>query len=32
VSVEAKVTYEDGRTGLVRATVRIRDLEAAAVP
>src|SRR4029077_6882910 len=28
VSVEAKVTYEDGRTGTVRADVRIRDAEA----
>jgi long-chain acyl-CoA synthetase len=27
VSVEAKVTYEDGRTGTVRADVRIRDAE-----
>jgi long-chain acyl-CoA synthetase len=29
VAVEAKVTYEDGRTGIVRADVRIRDVEAA---
>jgi long-chain acyl-CoA synthetase len=27
VAVEAKVTYEDGRTGTVRADVRIRDAE-----
>ena len=27
VSVEAKVTYEDGRTGMVRADVRIREAE-----
>jgi long-chain acyl-CoA synthetase len=27
VSVEAKVTYEDGRTGTVRADVRIREAE-----
>jgi long-chain acyl-CoA synthetase len=26
VEVEAKVTYEDGRTGTIRADVRIRDL------
>jgi long-chain acyl-CoA synthetase len=34
VSVEAKVTYEDGRTGTVRADVRIReaDVFAAATP
>jgi long-chain acyl-CoA synthetase len=29
VKVEAKVTYEDGRTGTVRADVRIRDVEPA---
>ncbi|MGH7367282.1 MAG: AMP-binding protein [Candidatus Rokuibacteriota bacterium] len=28
VKVEAQVTYEDGRTGTVRAEVRIRDAEA----
>jgi len=28
VKVEAQVTYEDGRTGTVRAEVRIRDTEA----
>src|SRR5258708_28886510 len=28
VQVEAKVTYEDGRTGTVRADVRIRELAA----
>ena len=28
VGVEAKVTYEDGRTGVVRADVRIRRVEA----
>ena len=27
VQVEARVTYEDGRTGVVRADVRIRDAE-----
>jgi long-chain acyl-CoA synthetase len=27
VTVEAKVTYEDGRTGMVRADVRIRNVE-----
>ena len=27
ISVEAKVTYEDGRTGTVRADVRIREAE-----
>jgi long-chain acyl-CoA synthetase len=27
IAVEAKVTYEDGRTGLIRADVRIRDVE-----
>jgi long-chain acyl-CoA synthetase len=27
VQVEARVTYEDGRTGIVRADVRIRDAE-----
>jgi long-chain acyl-CoA synthetase len=27
VSVEAKVTYEDGRTGTVRADVRIREAD-----
>ena len=27
VQVEAKVTYEDGRTGTIRADVRIRDVE-----
>jgi long-chain acyl-CoA synthetase len=30
VQVEAQVTYEDGRTGTVRADVRIRPVEAAA--
>jgi long-chain acyl-CoA synthetase len=30
VKVEAQVTYEDGRTGTVRAEVRIRDTEALA--
>ncbi|MBI3634611.1 MAG: AMP-binding protein [Candidatus Rokubacteria bacterium] len=29
VQVEAKVTYEDGRTGTIRADVRIRDVEPA---
>jgi long-chain acyl-CoA synthetase len=29
VQVEAKVTYEDGRTGTIRADVTIRDVEAA---
>jgi long-chain acyl-CoA synthetase len=29
VQVEAKVTYEDGRTGTVRADVQIRDVEPA---
>ena len=29
VTVEAKVTYEDGRTGMVRADVMIRTVEAA---
>jgi long-chain acyl-CoA synthetase len=29
VKVEAKVTYEDGRTGTVRADVKIRDVEPA---
>jgi long-chain acyl-CoA synthetase len=29
VAVEALVTYEDGRTGKIRADVRIRDVEAA---
>ncbi len=29
IKVEAKVTYEDGRTGTVRADVRIRDVEPA---
>jgi hypothetical protein len=28
VQVEAKVTYEDGRTGTIRADVRIRDVAA----
>jgi long-chain acyl-CoA synthetase len=28
VEVEARVTYEDGRTGLVRADVRIQDVTA----
>jgi hypothetical protein len=27
VSVEARVTYEDGRTGTVRADVRIREAD-----
>jgi hypothetical protein len=27
--VEAKVTYEDGRTGTIRADVRIREVDAA---
>ncbi|HXG04409.1 MAG TPA: AMP-binding protein [Candidatus Binatia bacterium] len=31
VAVEAQVTYEDGRTGTVRADVRIRDVAAAGV-
>jgi long-chain acyl-CoA synthetase len=31
VGVEAQVTYEDGRTGMVRADVRISDVETAAV-
>jgi long-chain acyl-CoA synthetase len=30
VQVEAKVTYEDGRTGMVRADVRIRDVATSA--
>jgi long-chain acyl-CoA synthetase len=30
VQVEAKVTYEDGRSGTIRADVAIRDVEAAA--
>ncbi len=30
IQVEAQVTYEDGRTGTVRADVRIRPVEAAA--
>jgi long-chain acyl-CoA synthetase len=30
VPVEAKVTYEDGRIGMIRADVRIRDVEALA--
>ena len=29
VAVEAKVTYEDGRTGTIRADVRIREVAAA---
>jgi long-chain acyl-CoA synthetase len=29
VQVEAKVTYEDGRSGSIRADVRIRDVQAA---
>ncbi len=29
VQVEARVTYEDGRTGTIRADVRIRDVDAA---
>jgi long-chain acyl-CoA synthetase len=29
VEVEAKVTYEDGRTGTIRADVRIREVDAA---
>lgn len=32
VTVEAKVTYEDGRTGTVRADVRIRGVEMAGAP
>jgi long-chain acyl-CoA synthetase len=32
VMVEAQVTYEDGRTGTVRADVRIREVEAAEGP
>jgi len=32
VTVEAKVTYEDGRTGMVRADVRIRDVETPGAP
>ena len=31
VTVEARVTYEDGRTGTVRADVKIRDVETAGV-
>jgi long-chain acyl-CoA synthetase len=31
VEVEAQVTYEDGRTGTIRADVRIRDVETAEV-
>jgi long-chain acyl-CoA synthetase len=31
VEVEARVTYEDGRTGTIRADLRIRDAAAAAV-
>jgi long-chain acyl-CoA synthetase len=30
VQVDAKVTYEDGRTGTIRADVAIRDVEASA--
>jgi long-chain acyl-CoA synthetase len=30
VQIEAKVTYEDGRSGTIRADVAIRDVEAAA--
>jgi long-chain acyl-CoA synthetase len=29
VQVEAKVTYEDGRTGMIRADVRIREVDGA---
>ena len=32
VAVEAKVTYEDGRTGTVRADVRIREVETVGAP
>ena len=32
VAVEAKVTYEDGRTGMIRADVRIREVEIAGAP
>jgi long-chain acyl-CoA synthetase len=32
VAVEAKVTYEDGRTGTVRADVRIREIETVGAP
>ena len=32
VAVEAKVTYEDGRTGMIRADVRIRDVETLGAP
>jgi long-chain acyl-CoA synthetase len=32
VEVEAKVTYEDGRSGTIRADVRIREVGAAAGP
>jgi long-chain acyl-CoA synthetase len=32
VAVEAKVTYEDGRTGMIRADVRIRDVETVGAP
>jgi long-chain acyl-CoA synthetase len=32
VVVDAQVTYEDGRTGTVRADVRIREVESAEVP
>ena len=30
VQVDAKVSYEDGRTGTVRADVAIRDVEVSA--
>ncbi len=32
VAVEAKVTYEDGRTGMIRADVKIRDVETVGAP
>jgi len=32
VTVEAKVTYEDGRTGMVRADVGIRAVDPAGGP
>ena len=32
VQVEAKVTYEDGRTGTMRADVRIRDVDVVPAP
>ncbi len=32
VAVEAKVTYEDGRTGVIRADLKIRDVQVFAAP